>query len=345
LTATMRWVSAILYLASASWAEAQKPAGAAPPLRGLVRSVGGLPLADAEVTVDGIRASVRSDARGGFSVPNVSKGIHSIGVRRIGYLPSVTAVEVPAANALTLVLVPSRPELDTITVTAQVNVLAGVVVDEHNRPISGASVDLIGTRRGTVTTGDDGWFTFTAVRSGPSILHVLRPGFAGATQSVRLDDWRGVVVHMTAIDTTLSKSRQAVLSGLGSNARHVWLETQMRLDRRNVGTVVVTSEELAPLSDLTLGDAITKTPSAVNLLSDLHANHNSACVLLDGSRMVGPVSLDTYNTDDVEFVELYPPGATPPRSVTAYLNNAGCSARAGAGGSGGTFYAVVWLKN
>jgi len=225
----------------ASLAGAQQPANATPPLRGHVRSAGGQPLPDAEVNVDGARSSVHTDAQGGFSVPNLSKGIHTISVRRIGYLPAAVEIETPQANdALTLTLVPSRQELDTVKVRARINVLGGIVVDARNRPLAGATVDLIGDRlRGSAdTTGDDGWFTFTAVRSGPIVLHVVKEGYVGVTQSIDLKDWRGVVVHMASMDTTLSKSKQRMLSGLGNTSRHVWLETLQRLSRRNVQSIV-----------------------------------------------------------------------------------------------------------
>jgi hypothetical protein len=340
----LRWAFAVLLL-PVTRAGAQQPAAVTPPLTGHVQSVDGLALADAEVTIDGERRIVRTSTQGVFSIPNVSKGIHTINVRRIGYLPAMATVQTPQANdAFTISLLPTRTELDTVKVAARVNVLAGVVVDEQNRPIAGATVDIIGTRRTTVTTGDDGWFSFTGVNSGPTILRVLRAGFVGATKSVQLQDWRGVVVRMSAIDTTLSKTRQAYYSGLGNAQRNVWLETQMRLNRRAAQTVIITSEELAPLRDLTLGEAITHVPSAVNLLSDMQANRNAACVLLNGFQMIGQVSLDTYNTEDVEFVELYPSVASAPSSIRAYLQIAGCPATRNSGMGGGVFYAVVWLK-
>ena len=341
----IRGTIAFLCAVSATRAAAQQDT-VVRPLRGHVRSIEGYPIADAEVTVEGIRRVVRTDAAGAFSVPGASKGVHAIGVRHIGYLPAVSSVAVPqATDTLTLILVHSRPELDTVKVTAQMIVLAGVVVDERNRPLAGASVDLLGTRRGTVTTGPDGWFTFPSLRSGPSIISVLRPGYVHAVQSVRLQDSRGVVVHMNTIDTTLSKSRQANISGLGNTSRLVWLETQQRLDRRNVRSVVVTSEDLEPLRDLTLGEAITHAPSAATILPDMHRNHNAACVLLNGNRMIGQVSLDTYDTEDVEFVELYPSGSPPPRSVAAHMQIAGCPQNNAGTLDRGTLYAVVWMRN
>jgi hypothetical protein len=335
-----------VWLGSISAVEAQQSAPVVPPIRGQVRSLDGAPLADAEVKADDASESVRSDARGLFSIPNLSKGIHTISVRRLGYLPAAASVTVPQkGDSLAVVMVPARANLDTVKVTARVNVLAGIVVDERNRPLAGASVELNYGPGGSVVTGADGWFSFVAERTGPTVIHVAHTGYVGTMQSVRLEDSRGIVVHMTQIDTTLSKNRQAILSGLGNTARHVWLETQERLVRRSLRSVVVTRDELALYDDLPLGEAIMRAQSAANIMQDLMASNNSACVLLNGNQAVGPVSLDTYSTEDIEFVELYPPEAGPPRTVAAYMQNAGCRRVATDALSRGVFYAVVWVRN
>ena len=78
----------------------------------------------------------------------------------------------------------------------------------------------------------------------------------------------------------------------------------------------------------------------------MQVSRNVACVLLNGYQMIGQVSLDNYDSDDVEFVELYPPYMRPPSSVMAYMGIAGCSSAGSAlMDSGGILYAVVWLKN
>jgi hypothetical protein len=347
MKAMIRLAIATLFVAAASRAGAQQPTAVIPPLRGHVQSPEGRPLADAEVRVEGVKGSARSDALGLFSLPNVPKGIQTISIRRIGYLPAVAVVEIsPGNDSLIVTLVPMHTVLDTVKVVAEMNVLAGIVVDEHNRPISGASVDLIGNRRGSATTGVDGWFNFTSVRNGPTILHVVKTGYVGTMQSVQLTDWRGVVVQLSLIDTTLSRTKQEILSGTGNSATFIWHETQTRLAQRRMNAVVVTREELAPLSDLTLGEAIRRAPSASSLSSDLQVINNTVCILLNGNRAVGQQSLDVYDTDDVEFVELYPPEAEPSGSVAAYLRFATCpTTRTRANGKTGIFYAVIWLKN
>jgi hypothetical protein len=334
-------------MVSAAMAGAQQPVVVVPPLRGHVTTPGGNPVPDAEVRVEGGKAIVRTDAQGLFTIPDISKGIITVTVRHIGYLPATASVEFPAMNdSLTVQLVPTHTELDTVKVTAQLKVLGGIVVNEHNNPIEGAKVDLIGNRRNTVTTGPDGWFTFTNVKPGPVVFRVLKEGFVANTQSVTLSDWRGVVVHMTAIDPTLSKAKQEIAAGFGNTAQYVWTETQQRLLQRNMQAVVVTSEELAPFTDMTLGEAVTHTRSAAALMPDMSAANNQVCVLLNGSRVVGMTSLDIYNTEDIEFVEIYPPGAEASGTVARYMRFAGCTGgRSITTGRRGIYYAVVWLKS
>ena len=186
MSVMIRRAIAVLWVAAGSRGQAQQVVAQHPSLRGQVQSPAGLPLPDAEVTVDGVKGSVRSDAQGIFLVPNVSKGIQTIRVRRIGYLPAVESATVPqGSDTLFVTLVPMHTELDTVRVRRTLNVLAGIVVDEHNRPIAGASVDLIGSRNGNTKTGDDGWFTFTSVRSGPVIFRAVKPGYVATTQSVQ----------------------------------------------------------------------------------------------------------------------------------------------------------------
>jgi hypothetical protein len=334
---------------SAFNAGAQQPAEPPQPLRGHVRSVDGQPLAGAEVNVDDARSNVRSDAGGAFTIENLPRGIHSIRVKRIGYLPAAIEMVTRGVNdTLTLTLVASRQELDTVKVRARSNVLAGIVVDAYDKPIPGAEVNILGDRLlgSTDSTGADGWFRFSGVRSGPIIVRVMKDGYMGATASIDLSDWRGIVIHMDQIDSTLSSWRQKLLSGFANTERHVMLETRQRLAARNVQSIIVTREELAPLGDLPLGEAITHARSAVNLLRDMQVSRNVACVLLNGRQLVGQVSLDTYDTEDVEFVELYPPYMPVPASVRAYLTIAGCkSAGSALMDSRGILYAVVWLRN
>jgi hypothetical protein len=151
---------------------------------------------------------------------------------------------------------------------------------------------------------------------------------------------------MHAIDPTLSKRKQEIAAGDGNSAKFVWTETQTRLLQRSIQSVIVTSDDLAGFNDMTLGEAIQQSRVASKLAPDLQAGFAQVCVLLNGSRMVGMTSLDIYNADDVEWVELYPPGTESSGTVNRYMRFAGCTPqRAATTARRGIFYAVVWLKN
>jgi hypothetical protein len=77
--------------------------------------------------------------------------------------------------------------------------------------------------------------------------------------------------------------------------------------------------------------------------SDLVTTNDQVCVLKNGYLTVGYTTLDAFAADDVDFVELYPPGTESSGSVQRYLHNAGCRAT-GIGPEQGVFYAVIWLR-
>jgi hypothetical protein len=79
--------------------------GAAPlagsaSLTGVVRGVGGLPLADAQLRVLGTAPTARSDARGTYALSDLPAGTQVLEVRRIGYLIEQRPVELRAGRTL-----------------------------------------------------------------------------------------------------------------------------------------------------------------------------------------------------------------------------------------------------
>lgn len=83
------------------------PDTAPTPLRGtasvsgVVRGVGGLPLADAQVRLLGARGVVVSDPRGRFSLGDLPSGTQVLEVRRIGYLLAQQPVELRSGRSVT----------------------------------------------------------------------------------------------------------------------------------------------------------------------------------------------------------------------------------------------------
>ena len=332
---------ALLSLALAVTVAAQ-----APTIAGRVITPGGAPVAGAEVRVEGSESGTRTDELGAFRLVNAPKGVQTVLFRRIGYLPALLAVRVTdSADTVTVMMVPSRSSLDTVKVTESLNVIAGVVIDSGTRGVPGAKVEIIGTTTATTTTDSTGWFTFTSIHSGAVVLRVRKLGYQPAFHSMKLADWRGVVIPLTPLDAGISDSKRAEKSGFGARSEFTWTETRDRLVRRGLLATVVPREELAPFDDLALGEAIRQTRSGQMASMDLQQIGNEVCVLIDGNRGVGSTTLDTFRADEVSFVELYPPGTETSGTLGRYLRNAGCRPLRFTGARGrGPYYAVVWLK-
>jgi hypothetical protein len=332
---------ALLALALAATAGAQSPT-----IAGRVVTPAGTPVPGADVRLEGTDASTRTDESGAFRFANAPKGVQTLFFRRIGYLPTSLAVRVPeSSDTLTVMMVPSRSMLDTVQVKASLNVLAGVVIDSANRTVPGAKVEMIGTTSASTTTDSTGWFTFTSVHSGPVVLRIRKVGYQPAMHSVQLADWRGVVVRLSPLEAGVSESKRVEKSGFGNRAEWVWTETRDRLVRRGTLATVVPREELAPFGDLSLGQAIRRTRSGMLASMDLQQPGNDVCVLIDGNRTVGSTNLDTFRANEVDFVELCPPGTETSGTVRAYLKGAGCRGlRLGGSRGRGPYYAVVWLR-
>lgn len=318
----------------------------APNLSGRVLSLDGRAVNGVEVRLAGTRMVTRSDASGLYAFTGAPKGPQVVQFRLVGFLPAEMEVRVPATtDSATVTMLRTPPELATVRVTASVNVLGGVVVDDKGRPIAGATVDLMSAGTKSKATGADGWFTFSGVHSGVALIRARKDGYQPVVSSIQLADWRGLVLHMDAVDDHLAGSARREASGFGNASAHVWTETQQRMSTAGALAVTIPREELAPYDDLPLGEAIPRTTGGAPRSSDLLAAQNSVCVLLNGQTPVGSTSLNTYRTADVEFVEVYPPGTETSGSVAPYMTSAGCKrVRTPGSGISGVFYAVVWLR-
>jgi len=314
-------------------------------LRGRVTSVGGTPIEGVEVRIEGTRFVTRSDRAGNFAFVKAPKGSQELLFRLLGYLPAKALARVPTTDPVQVSMLPTPRYLDTVRVVASVNVLAGVVVDDRDRPVPGATVEMFSGPSVTTTTDSSGWFTFTSVKSGSVLVRARKLGFAPLTTSIRLEDWRGLVIHLEPLDYNLTEAALENASGFGNRSTFIWTETKQRIARQGLRAIVVPREELAPFDDLPLGQAVIRTRTGAVAAADLTAARDDVCVLLDGTKVIGPAGLDIYRTEYVEFVELYPPGTELSGSVGGYLRDAGCR-RVRTPGTlrSGVFYAVVWLR-
>jgi hypothetical protein len=331
----------LLFALTAAAARAQS---ANPPgIAGRVTTVDGSALAGVDVRLDDVNAATRTDAAGKYRFATAPRGVHVLRFRRIGYLPSALTVSVPLlVDSADVVMVASRSVLDTVKIRARIYDVGGIVVDEKNHPIPGAAIDVIGgVSIGSTASDAGGWFDFPSVKTGPLLLKARKAGFVEATYSLDLEDSRGIVLHLESLPADISRSKSISMSGFGTTDEYVWTETKDRLARREARSRIVSRDQLAAFHDQSLGEAIRKLDVGNSIRVALASGNDQVCVLEDGYLRVGLTTLDAFQVDIVDFVELYPPGSESSGSVRRYLENAGCrSTRSRAG----PFYAVIWLR-
>jgi hypothetical protein len=260
----------------------------APNLVGKVHSVAGTPIEGVEVRIEGSKLVTRSDRAGNFAFVKAPKGPQVLLLRLLGYLPAKTETRVPTADPVEVSMLPLPRNLDTVRVVASLNILAGIVVDAKDKPVPGATVEMLSGPNTTVTTDSSGWFTFTAVKDGSVLVRARKIGFAPLTTSIYLEDWRGLVIHLEPLDYNLTGSRLEDASGFGNTSAFVWTETQQRISMRGAHSIIVPREELAPFDDYPLGQAIKRTRTGSTEAADLNAAGGNICVLLNGKNTVGP---------------------------------------------------------
>jgi hypothetical protein len=314
-------------------------------LRGTVKSNSGNPIEGVEVRIEGSNLTTRSGRDGSFAFFNAPKGPQLLLFRLVGYLPTKEETRVPTKEPEEIMMLPTPHNLDTVRVVASLNVLAGVVVDAKDRPIPGATVEMLAGTSTTQMTDANGWFTFTSVKNGSVLVRARMLGYAPLTTSIRLEDWRGMVIHLEPLDSKFTGAKLEDLSGFSNQSKFVWQETQQRLAMRGMHAIVIPREELAPYDDYTLSDAILRTKTGAQETPDINSARGQFCVLLNGKNTVGNSTLSNFRTEEVEAVELYPPGTEMSGSVLRYMRSSGCRQVQAAGSfNRGNFYAVVWLR-
>lgn len=316
-----------------------------PNVSGRVLSLDSIPVAGVEVRLEGTALLTRTDTRGAFAFVGAPGGTQDVSVRGVGYLPAHLPVRVPETSAgLVITLLPAPRLLDSVRVRERMNVLSGIVVDEFSKPVAGATIEVVAGDRRTVTSGDDGWFALTSLRDGLVVFRTRKEGYFMTNTAVRLAEWRGIVVRLESLPKRMGATAQADASGESNNAIAAWRDAAIRMSMRAGRAVILSEEELAPFADVALGRAIGLTKSGAPIAIDIEHYRGAVCVLLNGRRPVGSTTLDTWRADDVEMVELYPPGTDASGTIGRYLRTAGCRAEYRSNRTRGPFYAVLWMK-
>ena len=311
---------------------------------GRVSSVTGAPISGAAVTVVGSKSATRTDSAGGFRLVRVPSDVVTIEFHRLGYVPAMVTLDAAkGTDTLFVQMLTTTLTIDTFKVTGKTNLLAGIVLDVQNQPVSGALITLVGGKLIEIQSGADGWFTFSVDRPGPIVFRVKKPGFASLTESIRLEGVRGVVLHLLKPAANLTRVQKSDADGYNNRMVFVWHETDHRMAVKSSRAAIVPREELAPLGSMPLGNAIRFTKSGHGAANYLANQVNEACILVDGYRPMGLTSLDIYKASDVEFVELYPPGSDMSGSINTYLEFTLCNDPLKKKDPR-PYYAVVWTR-
>ena len=153
-----------------------EPQGLTAVLSGTIQSKTGQPLQNA--TVSAGASSVFTDAKGQYTLNNLSPGTATITVARSGY-KTVTATLTLAAGQRYLFSPTLYPNNVTPPSTAT---LQGRVLDAATqKPLAGAQISLPGNS--VAQSGADGRFSLANVAPGPFVLTIELPGYQSMTVS------------------------------------------------------------------------------------------------------------------------------------------------------------------
>jgi hypothetical protein len=314
-------------LASATTLPAQDPALST--VTGVAVGQSAAPVDGAVVTLISLRRSVTTDAQGRFRFDAVPAGSYVLEVRRIGFIPLQHhfTLEPGRTVHLELQLVGREILLDPITVEIADAGLRGVVHDRDYDPIVRAEISPQQILRRYRTRGD-GWFFAPDLPAGKHLIRVTADGFEPRLFSVEVPAGEGRVVSIQLRPTTQARSNLAEQDWANAQFRRRWAQ-------RARATMLTQAE---------LGRGWQRVADIPQIRNEAGPN---PCVHVDGRPTV--LSLEHFHVDDVEAVEVYPPGSQwnpgVPRRTTPTLGRA----LGGAGGGVGTRDAcssqvVIWLK-
>jgi hypothetical protein len=273
--------AAVLTVAPAALA-AQRPVQT---VRGVVRDTAAAPLPGADVLL-GTRKAVTNQL-GVFRIDSVPLGEHALTIRLVGYEPVRSRVAVVAAEPTDLeyLMVPTPFLLDPVIVEGRRTGIWGVVGDTTYRAAPGATVQVLGTRGGTMQTDSMGRFGFPEADRGPYMVRVTMPGYAARLFLVELDrgEGRELAVMLTPGRAAGNRAEWA-LHALEETL--VWGEPRLRLTR----------SELARYGALALCDL----PRIAQLDG---RTGRDLTVILNGTTIVRTFSLCSWQMDEIDLIQ------------------------------------------
>ena len=159
-------------------------------LRGTVRDPSGIPLQGADIRLGERQAS--TNAEGVFLIDSLKPGEYPITIRRVGYTPLRTRVELPAGTTAREYTLTQAPVLlPTLVTEGKRTGIYGTVADPEYRAAVGARVQVIGNRGGDVLTDSGGAFAFPEAEQGAYLVRITHPGYLERRLSLELTKGEG----------------------------------------------------------------------------------------------------------------------------------------------------------
>jgi Carboxypeptidase regulatory-like domain len=304
------------------WGQTPSAAPPAGSLSGVVRDVGGAPIADVNVTLVGESAAARTDSVGHFSLRDVTVGNHTALFRRIGYRSveyrwtARFGGELQVAVAMT----PVPRQLDRVVVEAPTtsrrrgtSSIEGIVSDSTGRPVDGADIRLLGGGLATVTDST-GKFEFAMLAAGSYIVRARRQGLMSGNYVMQVadDDDRGITLKLYGLPKKTGVRDTAAASGYGVS--DAGFDAYDRRERSGSGNPTLGPGDLFRANGAGLDFVLQQYRDAASLprrrsaIADVGpgSTDEGDCLLIDGRRAVYQ-PLRSFSSREVQMVEVIRP--------------------------------------
>jgi hypothetical protein len=248
-----------------------------------------------------------TDQNGEFFVPGLPDGEYDLRVKRIGYLPATVTVRVPQLEpwvTVTLGAVPTMLDSVRIRERGPARRYTGVVLDDHDQPVTGAEVIAAGASDHGVRTDSAGYFRLLKAQRGTLVLRIRKPGYTPYFGSLRLMGEREDTLRMTRLAQDLPTAYILAESGFGRDT-FFYAELDARMRWKSSMAAIASREDLDPWGDMDLCQALTRTAAGGTMQLRERGCSTPRCVLIDG---VNPTvqPLNAFQAAEVEAFEYHP---------------------------------------
>jgi hypothetical protein len=279
------------------------------PVQAPVRTIQGIVMAAADSGVVLAGASVQigkrtgtTDASGRFRIDSIPLGDHPVVIRRIGYKAARTTIPVyrESADFWEFYLTQAPFELPEEIVEAGRAGIFGTVSDPSQKPMAGATVELIGNGGGTVMTDSAGRFAFPKAVMGGYMVRARQSGFAERRLMFSVDRGTGKELSIALIpsgDRRISNADAAALFDLRRS-----LAFGLKRER-------MLGEELTRYGSL----SVCEVPRVRAVIGTREVG------ILNGERQMFPGELCSWNMDEIAMIQFISTGSRRSRSASVVI--------------------------